>query len=129
MRKEVWASYGGWSYLPDYPTRGDLDRGEIFKLADQPNDQVLINMKYVVPMKDGDKRFQCDTCGRQFIAQSMLHGHKRKSDCMDTQDGTSDGFGKHDAARMLDADPAKVEIEDPQPHFVDTSTTKLGGES
>ena len=129
MRNEVWATFGGWSYLPDYPTTADLDRGEVFKLADQVNDQVLINMKYVIPMKPGDKKFQCDNCGRKFIDQTVLYAHKKKTSCMDSQEETSDGMRKDDVARFLDADPAKVKIESPAPYQVDTHTKKIGGES
>ena len=129
MRTEVWSTYGGWSYLPTYPTVATLDRGEIFKLADQPNDQVLINMKHVTPLQRGDKQFQCDNCSRKFIAQSMLYAHKRKTDCIDSQADTADGFGTADAVRMLDADPAKMKIDDPKPHFIDTTTKKIGGEA
>ena len=129
MRTEVWATFGGWSYLPDYPVTADLDRGEIFKLADQPNDRVLRNLKYVLPVESGASKFQCDTCGRRFIGEDMLYAHKKKTNCMDSQDGTSQGMGKADVAKILDVDVDKVQIEDPKPHFVDTHTTKLGGES
>ena len=127
MREEVWATFGGWSYLPDYPTNADLDRGEIFKLADQPNDRVMLNLKYVIPIESANKKFQCDTCGRKFIGEDMLYAHKKKTDCMDTQAETSQGLQKADVANMLDVDVEKVKIDDPPPLFVDTHTKKLGG--
>ena len=127
MRDLVWATFGGWSYLPDYPTRADLDRGEIFNLADKPNDRVMLNLKYVIPLKPDDKKYQCDTCGRQFIAEDMLYAHKKKVDCMDTQADTSQGMQRTDVSRILDVDVDKVKIDDPPPHLVDTHTKKLGG--
>ena len=126
MRTEVFATYGGWSYLPDYPTTADLDRGEIFKLADQRNDELLINLKYVTPVESGAKKYQCDTCGRKFIDQATFVGHKRKSSCPKSQEDTSQGLTRSDVARMLDADPEKVKIDDAPDHHVDTHTDVLG---
>ena len=120
MNNEVFALYGGWSYLPDYPTTADLDRGEIFKLIDQPNDQVLLNLKYVVPVEKDAKKHQCDNCSRRFIDSNTYHAHKKKADCMDSQENTSAGLRKSDVAQMLDLDPAKVKIENIPEHQVDT---------
>ena len=126
MRMEVYSMYGGWSYLPDYPFKADLDRGEIFKLVDQPNDEVLINMRYVTPIEKDAKKYQCDNCGRKFIDSTTLRAHAKKSDCMDSQDGTSQGLRKSDVATMLDVDPTSVKIEDPPGYKVDSSEISLG---
>ena len=127
MQTEVFAMYGGWSYLPDYPTTADLDRGEIFKLIDQPNDEVMLNLKYVIPVEKTAKKYQCDNCSRKFIDSSTYHAHKKKVNCVESQEGTSSGLRKTDVARMLDVDPAKVKIENIPEHTVDmTPDLRLG---
>ena len=121
MNAEVYAMYGGWSYLPDYPTIADLDRGEIFKLVDQSNDDVLMNLKYVIPVEKGAKKYQCDMCSRQFINSITYHAHKKKVDCMDSQKNTASGLRKSDVAQMLDVDPSKLKIENVPEYQVDVN--------
>ena len=125
MRTEVWSTYGGWSYLPDYPTTADLDRGEIFKLVDQPNDDLLVNLKYVAPVESGVRGHQCDECGRKFIDPFTLVTHQKKDDCMDSQAGGAQGMRKRDLARMLDRDINQIKFADVRSHVVDTRVDKI----
>lgn len=124
MGQKVYAAFGGWTYLSDYPTKGTLDRHELFELKDQPNDHLLLGMRYVMPYNPSEhKTFQCPVCGRKFIDQPSLHAHRAKPDCFSDQKGMS----KADVARVLDQDPSKVSIKDmEQPPFsVDEHTEKV----
>lgn len=53
-----------------------LDRGEVIELGGHINDQRLVDMRYLAPVKPGTVLAECGHCGRLFISQHHreLHG-------------------------------------------------------
>lgn len=58
-----------------------LDRGQVFQLGGQVNDEKLIRLGYVLPLERGAERYQCAECGAEFvgIAERTAHGRDRHS--------------------------------------------------
>ena len=52
-----------------------LDRGQIFKLQELPNDRLLVDLGYVAVAEDARTFFACRVCGLQFLDSSMRDGH------------------------------------------------------
>ena len=60
----------------------NLDRGQVTRLGGHRNDEKLLGLKYFMPYDPNVYSLKpCDNCGRKFIDDASLFGHKRKEDC------------------------------------------------
>lgn len=57
----------------------ELDRGQVFELSDQRNDEKLVKFGYVGDVDRKAQLHECSECGGQFIGESerRAHGDKR----------------------------------------------------
>ena len=85
------------------------DRGEIFKLIDGKNNATLEANRYFYPYDPKEHReIKCDACGRRFINESFLAGHKRKVSCNDDSKLPT----KTEFYELIGKDPDKFKIAD-----------------
>jgi hypothetical protein len=52
-----------------------VDRGMVFKLRGQPNDEKLVRLGYVEPWKGRDALVECNRCGQRFADLGALNQH------------------------------------------------------
>lgn len=59
-----------------------LDRGQVFKLEQLPNDRLLVDLGYCGLLEKGTTTYACRGCGAEFVDQRMRdsHGDLRHSD-------------------------------------------------
>ena len=62
----------------DYTDGVSLDQGQVFKLTEQPNDEVLIRLGFCAEVDAKAKTFQCRLCGGKFTGEPSLNLHGRK---------------------------------------------------
>lgn len=55
----------------------DVDRGQVFRLTGQINDEKLIRLGYVEPVGAKPSTFPCRTCGKEFVDPGVRDGHGR----------------------------------------------------
>ncbi len=57
----------------------DLDIGQVFRLANRPNDKRLLDRGYMVPFegKEADLH-ECSECGERFVTEPQRRGHGDK---------------------------------------------------
>lgn len=61
----------------DYAADLALDRGQIFKLRGEPNDEKLIRLGYVEPLSVRHEVFDCQHCPAKFTDYTVLAGHNK----------------------------------------------------
>lgn len=59
-----------------------LDRGQVLKLKQLPNDRLLVDLGYVSLVPKGAARYPCRLCGAEFLDMKMrdAHGKTRHED-------------------------------------------------
>jgi hypothetical protein len=61
-----------FAYTDDLP----LDRGQVFRLTGQLNDEKLIRLGYVDPVGQKPKTtYPCRVCGKEFVEMGLRDGH------------------------------------------------------
>lgn len=55
-----------------------LDRGQVFELDNQPNDEKLIRLGYVNEFPAGYETYTCAECGSEFVGTSERSAHGRE---------------------------------------------------
>lgn len=85
-----------------------LDRGEIFETKNAPNDNRLFGLRYMIPFDVvHHERKACPNCGRAFMSEDTLIGHKKKVDCF----APTQEISKVETAELLGVDPERVRVE------------------
>lgn len=56
-----------------------LDRGQVFKFKNLPNDRLLYALGYVSPVPVGAPTFACRVCGATFLDVKMRDSHGRSA--------------------------------------------------
>lgn len=52
-----------------------LDRGQIFKLQEAPNDEALTRLKYAQELPPGASTYECRVCGGRFQSSALRDAH------------------------------------------------------
>ena len=57
----------------------EIDRGQVFELADARNDEKLLRFGYVGEVDKKEATYDCSDCGARFVGESerRAHGDKR----------------------------------------------------
>lgn len=64
-----------FSYGVRGSTERALDRGQVFKLEQLPNDRLLLDLGYANLMTKGQTTYACRLCGSEFVDTGMRDGH------------------------------------------------------
>lgn len=100
----------------------NLDRGQVHRLGGHRNDGKLLGLRYFMKFNSIEhKQFQCDNCGVQFVTDGFLIGHQKKTDCKAAEQKISTA----DTADIVDADPAKMVVDEAAAFTVDETTETL----
>lgn len=74
IREVVVKRAGGWSYGDGPP----LDPLEVVRLAGEPHDSKLLELRYLAPLPPEAKPVTCE-CGRRFLDADALKVHGARS--------------------------------------------------
>ncbi len=67
-----------WMSWPQEYDGQERDRGEVFRLTNQRNDEKLLRIGYIYPLLAGAQTFECGHCGKEFKEMDMRDGHVKK---------------------------------------------------
>jgi len=67
-----------WMSWPQEYDGEERDRGEVFRLTNQRNDEKLLRIGYIYPLPPGTETSECGTCGKEFKEMDMRDGHTKK---------------------------------------------------
>lgn len=64
-----------WARRPFQYGQDNLERGQIFSLSGQRNDEKLLRLGYVSKVDTKTEEYQCGVCGKTFIDLGSRDGH------------------------------------------------------